>query len=111
MIGSAAAQMDDAGMLAVDQAVAAHCAKMADVARNRIGIGSVTPSKISDPNKIVDHANGVRSDHFILTAPTGMEGAMAALLGLQDHFHHRHSRQWLHRRRRRAAISTRSSKS
>ena len=86
VIGSAAAQLDDAGVLAVHQAVAAHCAKMADVARNRIGIGSVTPSETSDPNKIVDHANGVRSDHFILTAPTGMEGAMAGLLGLQDYF-------------------------
>ena len=35
---------------------------------------------------MLDHANDVRSDHFVLTAPTGMEGAMAGLLGLQDYF-------------------------
>jgi hypothetical protein len=59
---------------------------MADIARNRIGIGSVTPSESGKVPAILDHANDVRSDHFILTAPAGMEGAMAGLLGLQDYF-------------------------
>jgi len=86
VIGSAAAQLDDVGTRSVQQAVAAHCAKMADVARNRIGIGSVTPSESGKVAAILDHANDVRSDHFILTAPAGMEGAMAGLLGLQDYF-------------------------
>jgi len=86
VIGSAAAQLDDAGVRAVHQAVVAHCTKMADVARNRIGIGSVTNSETDNMPAILDHANDVRSDHFILTAPAGMEGAMAGLLGLQDYF-------------------------
>jgi hypothetical protein len=86
VIGSAAAQLDDSGTRAVHQAVVAHCAKMADIARNRIGIGSVTPSESGKVPAILDHANDVRSDHFILTAPAGMEGAMAGLLGLQDYF-------------------------
>lgn len=86
VIASAAAQLDDAGVRAVHQAVAAHCAKMADVARNRIGIGSVTTKESDSVPLILDHANDVRSDHFILTAPAGMEGAMAGLLGLQDYF-------------------------
>lgn len=86
VIGSAAAQLDDAGVRTVHQAVSAHCAKMADVARNRIGIGSVTPSETNAVPAMLDHANDVRSDYFILTAPTGMEGAMAGLLGLQNYF-------------------------
>ncbi|MEN3333452.1 MAG: hypothetical protein V7641_2817 [Blastocatellia bacterium] len=86
VIASAAAQLDDAGIRTVHQAVVAHCTKMADVARNRIGIGSVTAAESNNINAILDHANDVRSDHFILTAPAGMEGAMAGLLGLQDFF-------------------------
>src|SRR5262249_40611249 len=82
VIGSAAGQLDDAGVRAVQQAVVAHCTKMADVARNRIGIGSVTDLESGSVPSILDHANDVRSDHFILTAPAGMEGAMAGLLGL-----------------------------
>ena len=112
VIGSAAAQLDDAGVLAVHQAVAAHCdqdgRRGAQPDRHRLGhaIGD------SDPNKIVDHANDVRSDHFILTAPTGMEGAMAGLLGLQDYFQSPTFKTVAAAgRRRRAAIPTRSSKS
>lgn len=86
VIGSAAAQLDAAATRAVQQAVVAHCTRMADVARNRIGIGSVTSSESGSVPAIVDHANDVRSDHFVLTAPAGMEGAMAGLLGLQDYF-------------------------
>lgn len=33
---------------------------------------------------ILDHANDVRSDHFILTAPAATEAAVAGLLGRQD---------------------------
>ena len=86
VIASVAAQLNDTGVRTVHQAVAAHCAKMGDIARNRIGIGSVTASESDNPNSILDHANDVRSDHFILTAPTGMEGPVAGLLGLQDYF-------------------------
>ena len=86
VIASAAGQLSDAAIRTVHQAVVAHCTKMADVARNRIGIGSVTVTENKDINSIVDHANDVRSDHFILSAPAGTEGAMAGLLGLQDFF-------------------------
>jgi hypothetical protein len=59
---------------------------MSTVARNRIGIGSVTPAEAKDVKKIVDHANEVRSDHFVLTAPASTEAAFAGLLGLQNFF-------------------------
>ncbi|MGC4084796.1 MAG: hypothetical protein QM736_22460 [Vicinamibacterales bacterium] len=41
VIASAANQLDDAGVVQVQQAVIAHCEKMATVARNRIGLGSI----------------------------------------------------------------------
>jgi len=86
VIASAGSQLNDAGIRTVQQAVVAHCTKMADIARNRIGIGSVTAAENNNVNAMLDHANDVRSDHFILTAPAGTEGAMAGLLGLQDFF-------------------------
>jgi hypothetical protein len=70
----------------VQSQVVAHCAKMADVARNRIGIGSVTASETARVPAILDHGNDVRSDHFILVAPAGTEAALAGLLGRQDYF-------------------------
>ena len=42
VIASVDNQLEQAGVRAMHQAVAAHCAKMAEVARNRIGLGSVT---------------------------------------------------------------------
>ena len=77
---------DGTAIRAVHQRVVAHCTKMADVARNRIGIGSVTPDEALDPLLVLDHADDVRSDHFVLTTPSGSEGAFAGLLGLQDYF-------------------------
>lgn len=86
VIASVHNQLSDAGIRTVHQLVAAHAAKMADVARNRIGIGSVTASESNTTASILDHANDVRSDYFILTAPTGTEGALAGLLGQMDYF-------------------------
>jgi hypothetical protein len=86
VIASVNGQLDDPGVLAVQQAVVAHCTKMADVARNRIGIGSVTASQQNNVPAMLDHADGVRSDYFVLTAPAGSEGAFTGLLGLQDYF-------------------------
>lgn len=86
VIASVANQLDDTGVRTVQQQVIAHCTKMADVARNRIGIGSVTVSENDDVRAILDHADDVRSDHFILCTPAGSEGAMAGLLGRQDFF-------------------------
>lgn len=90
VIASVANQLDDAGVRRVHQAVAAHCAKMADPARNRIGLGSVTAAATARRDSrvaaILDHADDVRSNDFILCAPAGMEAAVAGLLSLQDYF-------------------------
>ncbi|MES2443085.1 MAG: hypothetical protein V4574_09665 [Pseudomonadota bacterium] len=90
VIASVANQLDDAGVRKVHQAVAAHCAKMADPARNRIGLGSVTAAatsnRVTRVNAILDHADDVRSNDFILTTPAGSEAAVAGLLSLQDYF-------------------------
>ena len=86
VIASVGKQLDDNGIRAVHRAVVGHCTKMADVARNRIGIGSVTTSENGKLDQIIDHANDVRSDHFILLAPAGGESAMAGLLSRQDYF-------------------------
>src|ERR1051326_1508442 len=86
VIASVANQLDDAGIRTVHRAVVGHCTKMADVARNRIGIGSVTVSENGKLAPIVDHANDVRSDHFILVAPAGGEAPTAGLLSRQDYF-------------------------
>lgn len=86
VIASAAQQLSEADIIRVHQRVAAHCAKMADVARNRIGLGSVAAVANAVPARIIDHANAVRSDHFALTAPAGSEAAFAGVLGLQDYF-------------------------
>jgi hypothetical protein len=86
VIASVANQLDDTGVRTVQQQVIAHCTKMADVARNRIGIGSVTVSAQNDVRAILDHADDVRSDHFILCTPAGSDGAIAGLLGRQNVF-------------------------
>jgi len=84
VIASVANQFPDAGVRAVHQLVAAHCTKMADVARNRIGIGSATVAESASPALVIDHADDVRSDYFILAAPAGMEGGLAGLLARQN---------------------------
>lgn len=85
VIASVANQLTDAGVRQVHQQVVAHCSKMADVARNRIGLGSPTRSETS-VGTIIDHANDVRSDYFIFCAPAGMEAAVAGLLARQQYF-------------------------
>jgi len=86
VIASAAGQLSDEDVIAVQQAVVSHCAKMSTVARNRIGIGSALASETGEPRAIVDHANDVRSEHFILCAPAGVEAGVAGLLGRQAYF-------------------------
>jgi hypothetical protein len=86
VIASVNNQFNAADIRTVQQAVVAHCTKMADVARNRIGIGSVSANETAKVEDILDHADDVRSDHFILVAPSGGEAALAGLLGRQDYF-------------------------
>jgi len=86
VIASVANQLDGAGVRSAHKAVVAHCAKMAGVARNRIGLGSVTASESNSIASIIDHANDVRSDYFVLCTPAGTEAATAGLLSLQNYF-------------------------
>jgi len=87
VIASVANQLpDSAAVREVQQQVVAHCTKMGDLARSRIGIGSITTAENGDVPAILDHADDVRSDHFILCAPAGAEGAVAGLLGRLDFF-------------------------
>lgn len=85
VLASAHHQLSAADVRRVHQAIVAHCSKMAEVARSRIGLGSIaaTESAVRDT---LDHATDVRSDHFILVAPHGAEAATAGLLGRQDYF-------------------------
>jgi hypothetical protein len=86
VIASVANQLSGADIRKVHSQVVAHCTKMADVARNRIGLGSVAASEAPKVAEILDHANDVRSDHFILTTPARTEAAVAGLLSRQDFF-------------------------
>ena len=86
VIASVARELSDADVRTVHQAVVAHCTKMSDVARNRIGLGSVTDGEAVEVAAMLDHADDVRSDHFILVAPARLEAAVAGLLGHQDFF-------------------------
>jgi hypothetical protein len=83
VIASVASQLAPDQIRTVHQSVVAHCTKMADVARNRIGLGSVTGDAVAEA---IDHANDVRSDHFVLSTPARSEAALAGLLGRQDYF-------------------------
>ncbi len=86
VIASSANQLAEADVIAVQQAVIAHCEKMATVARNRIGLGSVTASENTNVPQALSHADDVRSDYFVLAAPAGAEAALAGLLSRQDYF-------------------------
>jgi len=87
VIASVAGQLDDVGVRTVHQQVVAHCTKMADLARSRIGIGAVTAAEQAGGVKAaLDHADDVRSDYFALCTPAGSEGAFAGLLSHLDYF-------------------------
>ena len=86
VIASVAQELSDPDVRQVHQAVVAHCTKMGDLARNRIGLGSVTDAEAASIEAMIDHANDVRSDHFVLVAPARLEAAVAGLLGRQDYF-------------------------
>jgi hypothetical protein len=73
---------------AVYSGVIAHCARMSEKARGRIGFGQVPP--FADPNSTArDWANGAAqffSDRFVLLAPHGVAGAVAGMIGSLDYF-------------------------
>ncbi|OEO32855.1 hypothetical protein VW23_009515 [Devosia insulae DS-56] len=91
VIASVAGQLSDPDIVAVHQLVQAHCTKMVGQVRNRIGLGSVARSASGAAAgtrvpAILSHADLVRSNDFVLTAPAGSEAAVAGLLSLQDYF-------------------------
>jgi tail sheath protein len=86
VIASVANQFNQADVRAIHQQVVAHCTKMGDLARNRIGIGAVTAAEARSVGLMIDHADDVRSDNFILSTPAASEGAVAGLLARQDYF-------------------------
>ena len=76
IIACAARQLADADLRSVHQQVVAHCTKMADIGRNRMGLGSITPTEEATQgvSADLDHADDVRSDHFVLCTPAGTGG-------------------------------------
>lgn len=88
IIACAARQLADADLRSVHQQVVAHCTKMADIGRNRMGLGSITPTEEATQgvSADLDHADDVRSDHFVLCTPAGTEGAVAGVLAHLDYF-------------------------
>jgi len=86
VLASVANQLADAEVRAVHRQIVAHCERMAGPARSRIGMGSVTASDSGSVSAMIDHANDVRSDVFVLLAPAGMDSAFAGLLGKQRYF-------------------------
>jgi hypothetical protein len=86
VIASTATQLANAEAKKVQANVMLHCTNMADKARCRIGLGSIFPDENENLTAILEHADDVRSDHFILTAPANTEAALCGLLGRLDYF-------------------------
>ncbi len=77
-------QKYDDGDLEVDgihAAIEAHCQAQSRDARNRIGLGTVSPDIGSNVAEIAEKAQLIASDRFVLVAPHGVTGAVAGLIG------------------------------
>jgi hypothetical protein len=59
----------------------AHCLRMSDEAKNRIGLGTVSAGENDDTGASADRAIALASDRFVLVAPHGVLGAVAGLIG------------------------------
>ncbi len=70
----------------VHQTMLGHAISEADDAKPRIVIGSVPPNIETSVRDIEDYAGQVRNRRFVLVAPSGLEGAVAGLLGHLDFF-------------------------
>ncbi len=64
----------------------AHCSRMSDEAKNRIGLGTITPDDNDDTAAIADRAMPLASDRFVLVAPHGVVGAVAGLIGSLSYY-------------------------
>jgi hypothetical protein len=66
-------------------AVDAHCKLMSDAACNRIGFGGV--SREEPLTQSTDRTNTIGSDRFVITAPHGVVGAVAGLVGQLTYYY------------------------
>jgi hypothetical protein len=72
---------DDNEAATVFSHIDAHCGRMSDEAKNRIGLGAVSAGENDDTAAIADRAMPLASDRFVLVAPHGVLGAVAGLIG------------------------------
>lgn len=66
-------------------AVIAHCERMADECKGRIGLGQIAPG--TPPASATQLASALKSDRFVLLAPHGVAGATAGMIGNLTYFH------------------------
>ena len=59
----------------------AHCWRMSEEAKNRIGLGTIGPDENANTAAIADRAMPLASDRFLLVAPCAVVGAVAGLIG------------------------------
>ncbi len=73
---------------ALYSAIISHCEAMSAKARNRIGLGQITPHGTARPDIEAAKAMALTltSDRFVLVAPSGYVGAVAGLLSKLDYF-------------------------
>jgi hypothetical protein len=72
--------------VAVQQAMLGAARAASDNAAPRFVIGSIRPGANADIAAILDHAQLVADRRFVLVAPSGVDGAIAGLLGHLDYF-------------------------
>jgi hypothetical protein len=72
--------------VAVQQALLGHARAQADSAKPRIVIGSVRPGASRDVDAMIAHRGEVSDRRFVLCAPSGVDGAVAGLLGHLSYF-------------------------
>jgi hypothetical protein len=65
----------------VHSAIEAHCQNQSNDAQNRIGLGTINLEINNDAATIVQKAQALNSDRFVLVAPHGVTGAVAGLIG------------------------------
>lgn len=66
-------------------AVDAHCKLMSDAACNRIGFGGV--SREESLTRSTERTNTIGSDRFVITAPYGVVGAVAGMIGRMTYYY------------------------
>ena len=86
VIASVADQHPDAEVRTVHQAVAPTARRWPTSPATASGSARSPTRRRATCGMVLDHADDVRSDHFVLSAPARTEGALAGLLGRQDYF-------------------------